>query len=234
MIDETTKSRAKEFLKALKADLLSQIRSPREMQTEIKKTVAAAKHDPSMKHMRQPEDAFLYRYVFPAIRQRVADLLGTGKAQEAILSEYFRNMQEFCVKSPARTRRHPFSKELQIKPHSLMAKWRGEPSKAFTKACPDIALNEPFKIVFEGKYFATNSSVVAETTLVRGIYEAIFYRGLPYVPPNGQSPAWDYDFACLVACDVSRDGDLKAAWRSLRREVKNGFWDGANIYVMIL
>jgi hypothetical protein len=70
--------------------------------------------------------------------------------------------------------------------------------------------------------------------LATNIYQAFFYRGLPYVPPKKSSPAWDYEFACLLAYDASDAGSLRQAWNGLDTEVKNCFWDGANVYVMIL
>jgi hypothetical protein len=55
-----------------------------------------------------------------------------------------------------------------------------------------------------------------------------------YVPSRNGSPAWDYEFACLVAADVSDGTTLKQSWEKLPAVVKKGFWEGANIYVMIV
>jgi hypothetical protein len=65
--------------------------------------------------------------------------------------------------------------------------------------------------------------------------QAFFYRSLPYVEPRKPSmPAWDYDFACLLAYDASSDGSLKRAWDRLDNQVKRAFWKGANVYVIML
>jgi len=69
---------------------------------------------------------------------------------------------------------------------------------------------------------------------VTSTYEAFFYRGLLYVPPKKLGPAWDYEYSCLLAYDGSDDGNLHAAWSELPDHVRKGFWDGANICVMIL
>jgi hypothetical protein len=68
---------------------------------------------------------------------------------------------------------------------------------------------------------------------VTSIYQAFFYRGLPYDGSRKRGPAWHYDFACMLAGDVSEEGRLQRAWEALPKEVKKGFWEGANIYVMI-
>jgi hypothetical protein len=71
--------------------------------------------------------------------------------------------------------------------------------------------------------------------LVSDIYQAFFYRGLPRVDATKRGhPEWDYDYACLLAYDASPDGTLVAAWEALDSSVRQSFWDGANIYVMIL
>jgi hypothetical protein len=74
----------------------------------------------------------------------------------------------------------------------------------------------------------------AETALVEGIYQSFFYRGLPTLPSTPKHAAWDYLFACLLAYDASPDASLITAWRNLPAVVKEGCWEGANIYVMVL
>jgi hypothetical protein len=70
--------------------------------------------------------------------------------------------------------------------------------------------------------------------LVSSIYQTVFYRGLPYDFSRQNGPAWDYEFACMLAGDVSEERSLQRAWEALPRKVKTGFWEGANVYVMIL
>ena len=57
---------------------------------------------------------------------------------------------------------------------------------------------------------------------------------LTYDRSDDNRPAWDYDYSCLFAYDASEDGTLLNVWNSLDNEVKAGFWEGANLYVMIL
>jgi hypothetical protein len=152
------------------------------------------------------------------------------------LAEGYRNFTDLSSGTPARTVKHPFSKLLSASAKDVAEKWREGKAQSLTQACPDFALRDPFphKIVFEGKYFERGSFDKASRDLATDIYQAFFYRGLPYVPSKGSRAAWDYDFACLLAYDASLDRTLKSAWESLSHEVRKGFWEGANVYVMIL
>jgi hypothetical protein len=123
------------------------------------------------------------------------------------------------------------------RPEKVMHQWRGQGGGSpLVQACPDFALREPFpfKIVFEGKYFAHGGMRRAETELVTDLYQAFFYLGLPFVPETKRSAAWEYDYSCLLAFDASADRAFHAAWNSIEKNVRGGFWSGANIYVMIL
>ena len=212
------------------------------MRAAIPAIVKASKSDNKQPHMRQPEDAFLYRYVFPIMFRHMKTVEGIGEeeARQSLLSEYYRNMPEFCRDTPARKERHPFSKLIGSKPAEIVAQWKGENGPPLKQSCPDFAFRNPFpfKVVFEGKYFGDGGPARAQHELVTNIYQAFFYRGLPFVAArtSGQkvAPAWDYDFACLLAYDASRDGTLRDAWGGLSPDVKRGFWEGANVYVMVL
>jgi hypothetical protein len=232
---ETLKQEACNFLESLEKELTLNTPPPTGMRAAIRKIVADAKHDAARPHMRRAEDAFLNYYAIPIISRHMQTVDGIGECQaaKALLCESYRHMPEGS-QTPARTKRHPFTKIVGTTPSSIIAQWTGK--VPLIQACPDFAFREPFpfKIVFEGKYFETGGRVRAKTELAVNIYQAFFYRGLPYVPPKGSSPAWDYEFACLLAYDASDDGSLKRAWDDLGTEVKRGFWDGANVYVMIL
>src|SRR5262249_7585339 len=136
----------------------------------------------------------------------------------------------------ARKQRHPFEKVMGAKPTAIMEQWIAGRKNALTQSCPDFAIREPFpfKILFEGKYFEKGGSVKAKTELVNSIYQAFFYRGLPYDGSRKKGPAWDYEFACMLAGDVSEEASLQRAWEAIPGAVKEGFWEGANIYVMIV
>ena len=233
------KAKAYGFLTGLEAELNRTLPPPDAMRLGVREVVERAKSDESSKHKRQPEDAFLYHYAFPIVFRSMTavDGIDESSARQSLLSEYFRNMPAYCSGTPARRQRHPFNKLIGAKPQQIMAQWKGSADgPPLKQSCPDFAFRPPFpfKIVFEGKYFESGGEQKAERELVTAIYQAFFYRGLPYVAPEKHGPAWDYDFSCLLAYDASRDGTLKAAWTGLPKEVKTGFWEGASVYVMIV
>ena len=232
------KHQAYQFLKTLELKLNEVLPDADTMREQVPNIVSQAKKDDTRKHMRQPEDAFLHHFAFPVIFKHLSVYknLGEEKAREALLSEYYRNMPEFCAATPARKSRHPFNKVIGASTDTIMRQWKGELSGAKLKqSCPDFALRNPFphKIVFEGKYFAKGGSKKAETELVNNVYQAFFYRGLPR-DRNNNGPDWDYDYSCLFAFDATEDAALWTAWNNLAPDVKTGFWEGANLYVMIL
>lgn len=235
---EDLKSKAQKFLESLQKELNSNMPPAAEMRRLVHEIVTDAKKNPTRKHMRQPENAFLYQYAFPIIcrHMQTVDGIGPDEVKQSLLSEFYRNMKDCCLQTPARTRGHPFTKIIGAKPADIVAQWTGKSGAPLRQACPDFAFRDPFpfKIVFEGKYFESGSTARAGTELVTSTYQAFYYRGLPYVPPRKSSPPWDYDFACLLACDASGDGSLKQVWDGLKSDVRRGFWEGANVYVMIL
>lgn len=235
---EDLKSGAQKFLQSLEKELNSRMPSLAEMRKLVHDTVTDAKKNPTRKHMRKPEDAFLYQFAMPIIfrHMQTVDGIRINEAKQSLLSEYYRNMKDYCLQTPARTRRHPFTKIMGAKPADIVARWESRDRATLTQACPDFAFREPFpfKIVFEGKYFETGGAVRAKTELAIGAYQAFYYRALPYVPSKKSSPPWDYDFACLLACDASGNSSLRQVWDGLDADVKRGFWESANVYVMIL
>lgn len=235
---EDLKSSAYRFLESLAEELDSTMPPPSEMRRLIDQTVAQAKIDPARMHMRGPENAFLYQYAIPIIFRcmQCVDGIGEKEAKQSLLSEFYKNMKDYSLWTPARTRGHPFTKVLGARPAEIVARWTGKHGSSLRQACPDFAFRDPFpfRIVFEGKYFEAGGIDRAKTELVSCAYQAFYYRALPYVPPRKSSPAWNYDFACLLAYDASKNGSLREVWNSLKSEVRRGFWDGANVYVMIL
>ena len=159
---------------------------------------------------------------------------GPEAARKSLLSESWRNMREFSEASPARGRGHPFAKLLGTKPPAIMKQWKGEAGVTLRQPCPDFALCSPFpKIVFEAKYFPKGDREAAESALVI-IYQAFFYRALPFIPASKLRPAWDYDYACLLVYDGSEKGSLMAAWNSINEATQRAFWESAAVYVMVL
>jgi hypothetical protein len=111
-----------------------------------------------------------------------------------------------------------------------MQSWRKARASSVpaNQAWPEAGLVPPFpwRILFEAKYFEENNLSAAEGSLVSGVYETAFYRGLP---SDGD---WGYDFGCLLGYDVSEDGFLKQAWESVTD--KRLFWDHGHVFVMII
>jgi hypothetical protein len=208
------------------------------MKRRIADIVEQARDDDTMKHLRRQEDAFLNSFALPIVFEAMQSVEGINvdKARESLLTESYRHLP--CSNNtPARKTRHPFNKVIGANTGDIMRQWRGVAGGATLKqSCPDFAFQPPFpyKIVFEGKYFCRGGTKRAETELVTDIYQAFFYRALPFVEGDNRRPAWDYDYTCLLALDVTSEGTLLAAWRSLGIDVKRGFWEGANLYVMIL
>jgi hypothetical protein len=234
------KAEVHEFLTGLSRAILQGAPSSSAMATEIRRIVAAAKANEQQRHLRLPESAFLNRFVVPVLHKYLQEQTGLTaiQAREALLNEYHRSMPEVSSRSPIRATRHPFTKILGANPETIYRQWK-DPKRNYglTQSAPDFALQKPFphSIVFEGKYFSSGKPDFAARQLVTDLYQAFFYRGLPKVNPTKRGhPAWDYDYACLLAFDASPNGTLATAWNTLETKVKNSFWEGANIYVMIL
>jgi hypothetical protein len=237
-MDNEQKAEAHTFLAKLESMLKSSLPQPEEVQKSLADITAASKTDDLKKHTRIRESAFINTYVIGKLSEFIQanNSMSSIDARQALLVEGFQNtaLKPFCSGTPARTLGHPFTKLLGATTEEIAENWTAKDSIA--KPCPDFALRPPFpfKIVFEGKCFDGGSPKTARRDLVSNIYQAFFYRALPYVEARNGGPAWDYDYACLLAYDASKDGTLRAAWNQLAPKVRDGFWTGANVYVMIL
>ncbi|MGC1649905.1 MAG: hypothetical protein WA741_29115 [Candidatus Sulfotelmatobacter sp.] len=163
--------------------------------------------------------------------------LSLEQARRALLNEYHRTMPDISCQSPIRWERHPFRKVLGASASDIYRGWANpDTGHALTQSCPDFSLRDPFphSILFEGKYFPRGSLEFAQRQLVALIYQAFFYRGLPRLAPNKKHPEWSYDYACLMAYDGSPGATLSSAWKELPARTQRSFWEGANVYVMIL
>jgi hypothetical protein len=231
------------FLSDLESHLNSRLPGATAMRREtaalVRDATALPKRDPGRRSA-FPEGAFLNEYILPEFNKYLRENLNltADDARRALLSESFRAQHELASGSPVRSIKHPFRKVIGVSPQQVMKMWRGEANvpPLAANSCPDLALRAPapHSVVFEAKYFTLNGVGSAETGLVRDIYQAFFYLGLPRLPESKKSPGWNYEFACVLAYDASRDGVLMKAWRSLPAEVKDACWNGANVYVMIL
>ncbi|MCH8081428.1 MAG: hypothetical protein IID52_03465 [Proteobacteria bacterium] len=232
------KNSAYKFLTGMESFIAKNLPSRKEIVEMIPRIVTQAKKREDWKHKRTPEDAFLYHFAFPLVFQYIKQQPGMDKksACQVLLSEFYRNMPQFSAGTPARKGKHPFGKIMREPTFKTIARWRGETEGALLKqSCPDFALRAPFPhtVVFEGKYFRHGQAQAAATSLVTDIYQAFFYRALPKEQSTKTHAEWNYDYACLFAYDGSDTMSLIETWQTLHQEVKRGFWDGANIYVMI-
>ncbi|MGO9641091.1 MAG: hypothetical protein ACLP1Y_07300 [Candidatus Acidiferrales bacterium] len=238
-MDATIKDHALEFLKELEKTLNGKLLGPADMESWIRRTVAAAKTDNKQKHLRLPEAAFLNGQALPVLFDLLISYAGLSgeQAQQALLSEYHRSTPNLARQSPIRWERHPFRKILGARASDIYQGW-ASPDKggALTESCPDFSLRDPFphSILFEGKYFPRGSLEFAQRQLVTYIYQAFFYRGLPRLAAAKRHPECNYDYACLMAYDASPTGTLTSAWTALHPRTRPSFWEGANVYVMIL
>jgi hypothetical protein len=237
--DSANKDGAHNFLDRLKANLIARLPPLNLLRASVREIAAASKTDNSKAYLRGPESAFLNRFVIPEIYELIRnDGMDVADARQSFLCEGYTNpeLSRFCSGTPARSERHPFTKAVVSDASEIMRKWEGNIGSPLTQACPDFALRNPFayKIVFEGKYFEQGNPSTAARDLVTNIYQAFYYRSLPYVAAKKSMVPWDYDYACLLAYDASPEGTLSAAWNNLANPVRDGFWNGANVYVMIL
>jgi hypothetical protein len=237
----SAKDEAHKFLSNFEDLLARQLPAAPEMESWIRHIVRETKGGHARRHLHSPEAAFLNEHVLPLLAATIRNdpsCARDANAKRALLNEYHPSMPAISSHTPARTAKHKFTKLLGANGQEIYARWAdADNSSSLVQSCPDFGLRDPFrhKIVFEGKYFASGSSQYAQRELVANIYQAFFYRGLPYVPETAKGrAAWDYDYACLLAYDASPAGTLRQAWENLPARVKRGFWDGANIYVMIL
>jgi hypothetical protein len=186
------------------------------------------------------EGAFLNTYIIRQVHTFLTSELGSAeKARLALLSESYKGHPQLTSGSPVRPGPHPFRKVMAASPRQIMNIWRGRVpglKPLALNSCPDMALRAPVRhrTVFEAKYHNNNSTAIAEAELVKNIYQAFWYLGLPRLAETSTHAAWDYEFACVLVYDATRDAVMLRAWESLPSKVRAACWSGANVYVMIL
>lgn len=237
-MEQRSKSEALKFLQILHAQLNRRLPAAPAMQDRVSKLLELGRTDPEYRHLCSAEHAFTRGIALPMINEELTGTFGLSQAdaREALLSEGWANFKSISSNTPARTVRHPFDKAMASDAWTIYQKWMKKTARLpLTQSCPDFALRPPapHKVVFESKYFAGGSSNKAARDLVEDLYQAFFYRALPPTD-NHQKRPWDYDYGCLFAFDASIDGAFRDAWEALDQDVKDGFWDGANVYVMML
>lgn len=238
MIDGN-RDQARQFLEGVRSRLevllrQSEVATGRSIAEQVDATCADAQNDERKKHLKAPEAAFLNTWVVQALRdQLLASLPSSEAAKAALLAESHAAFPDIVGGPAARPAAFPFTKALNAKPRDIYDRWaKPKPGQAaFPTTWPDLAIRQPHKIVFEGKYFQSGSLEPAERQLVAAIHEALFYLGVPAISAHGRD--WGYDYACLVAYDASRDQTLVRAWSNLSK-LHARFWDDANLHVIVL
>ena len=227
------KDEAFEFLSSLQNVLVQFLPNPAAM----KKAMLELSNASASEH-RIRENRFLYHFVFRQIHAQMQTVSGIGpeEARLSLLCEYHAKVSDIASGNAFRRAGYPFGKAVRSIQDTMLS-WTADVKRSFplNQAYPDFAIRAPFphKIVFDAKYFDRNSHADAAKSLIEGVYEAAYYRGLPKVPSvTAYEPEWNFEFGCLLAYDASSDGVLEEAWNSVRN--KSAFWGGGNIYVMIL
>jgi hypothetical protein len=233
------KIEAKAFLDGLATAISRKTPPGTAMERFIRRTIEQAKIDESKKHLRAPEATFLNLFAVPTLFEQLSAVgdLTEEQARDALLNEYYRWTPEYSKAGPFRSIEHPFSKMMTEPPDAVYRSWTTkEDNWGLSRCGPDFALRDPFphRILFEGKYFSGGTKEYAGRELVKDIYQACFYRGLPAVPPINGHAEWKFDYACLLAFDASPQRSLLAAWNAMGHPVRQSLWDSANVYVMIL
>ncbi len=189
------------------------------------------------KHLFRREAAFVNGYVVPRLFEliQLPEHLGPDKerARKALLNEHLVGMESYTEATGAWLAKHPFSKKWPGDAAAIYDEWAI--GRGISDCWPDIALNDPAlpRAVFECKYFMGGSESATKGGLVKDLYQAVFYRGLPPLPAKGGRRGWNCDYACLIAYDASSDGRLRQAWGRLPAFIRESFWDGAQVYPII-
>jgi hypothetical protein len=227
------KVNARTFLSGLEEELNKLLPAPIQMRT-LMATLAKNGKGPS----RICENIFIYNYALPIVTDYMKTVKGIGpdEVRRSMLCEYHEQVRSTSSGNPFRRAGHPFRKDSKLDVDKIMQTWTKEGTSPLNQAFPDFAVRPPFphKVVFEAKYFSGNTEAAAKSALVGGAYETMFYRSLSPLPATSDpnDPGWDYDYGCLLAYDASEDGLLKKAWGTVR--CKGAFWNGGNIFIMIL
>ncbi len=177
------------------------------------------------------ETAAVGALIVPALYEVIRRIHG-DEASQIVLSENEAARRELGLPDRNLTRalKHPFTKG-KDDPLKLFERWAH--GKLPESTCPDAALGPPYRVLFEAKYFAQDALSTAKRALVDGLYQTVFYRGLPQAEATNprRKAHWHYEYGCFVAIDTT--GKLLEAWAQIER-VADEFWRSANVYPVIV
>ncbi len=237
--DKLSREKVEDFLSGLSRHLQSKLPSKDAVVSQVARLSSGQRSQVWERKPEGPESAFIGEYVLPNLeeflRERINDMPKDSDPL-SLIRVGFAAPGKYVSHGYAFYPGHPFGKVFR-KPDVIYARWKGEGKKAsvpLIQSWPDITLLFPYRILFECKYFKTRLKNPAKVQLVTDLYETFFYRALPRRPPTAKRAAWDYEYACYLAYDATDDGWLSKAWNGLAKEIRNSFWERANIFVMIL
>jgi hypothetical protein len=230
---ETVKEAAYNFLKQLEKALNGAVRPPMELKAVVDAIWQKPKHlKTEREKIESKENIPFYLLAIPQIFElaKTEAALTDAEMRKALRCVYYEKFPEFSASNVFKKSGYPFTKKWELSTNEVMRSWQKPQSSTVpaNQAWPEAGLVAPFPwgILFEAKYFEEESLSAAESSLVSGVYETAFYRGLP---PDDD---WSYDFGCLLAYDVSEKGHLKQAWESVVD--KRLFWEYGHLFVMIV
>ena len=182
----------------------------------------------------------LVKNIVPAVNGFLQKPEGSGfdatAARTALLAEGYatKELRNFASGSPSGGK-YPFKKGIAAALKNAKNEWWKE-GRGLYDACPDFALRAPnkYSIVFECKLFKGGGKDQAKATLVNGVYECSFYRGLPTLFASKGPNASSYDYACLLVYDSSANESVRKAWGEVNEGVKRSCWEALHVYVMAL
>jgi len=177
------------------------------------------------------ESAAVGAFIVPALFEVIRRIHGE-EASQIVLTENEVARRELGLPNRNLTRalKHPFTKG-RDDPLELFERWAC--GRLPESTCPDAALGPPYRVIFEAKYFVQDALSTAKRALVEGLYQTVFYRGLPQAEASNprRKAHWHYEYGCFVAIDTT--GKLLEAWAQIER-VSDEFWRSANVYPVLV
>ena len=240
------KDEIESFLRGFHSSLTAKTADATEVQSAIRKH-PLFKHQGSKSEWSNWELAFIDQIVLEHLSEYLKEYLDknsilNGKSLCDVIAAESSQAKDRHIANgtPAWSRGQPFNKAMGANLDDIYDRWKGnDPKKrksVFPAVCPDIALLTPFRVVFECKYFNKPGKRPAASELVSDLYQAFFYRAMPtkLAGTAGLKYGWDYEYACFLAYDATRNQRLKRAWDDLSESTRKRFWEDSNICVMML
>lgn len=196
-------------------------------------------------NLKRPEDQVVAEIFFPICRTVTGEHFNLSERQlgsSMLLESYkkfasrFPNIEFPPTSSGARTLPHPFPKNLDFSPDQIYRNWlTGEKGVAMGELWLDFAvqIEDKLNVVFEAKLYK-DSSGSPSSELTKGLSEANFYRGLAPTFNKDKLKWKPFEFACYIACDISKGHKLKQAFMDIPESVRLSFWESACVFPMIL